>query len=602
MMRRDTLGRALETFGVALLPACLGAALGYYLSDQGTPLLPDMAALLSLLALLGALLSLLGKQLRGRTQVETPEGTRLRRRVVAALLIGALALGGRLAVHLAEQESPLTALPRAELAQAFDQDLQRYRELEVSIEDQLRRLEAQPWLGAESSGALLDADQEALLLDSFEAIWEATVELDELRRFYEDWYRFDPSRLEREWHLRSFLLTFAAELSLHQSAARLSRLVLPHEGAKKLLDAPRPERGLPRTAFSLYRQELLGTRDQARVLAGERYLQLLALASSGREETAALGLSWLWKRCEAHLRTIEQVAPIERATLLARADAQVFKRALKRAWYPAQREVAAAMGDTRARRIGWYLIPDEQQAQAMELAEPGDVLLSRKNWYLSNAGLPGFWPHALLYLGTPEELKSWSDDPEIIAWIAEESGMALDLPGLLARRHPAAWARYASTEDGHPHVVIEAISEGVSFSTMPHAAGDYLAGLRPRLSKKARAQAIVAAFSHLDKPYDFDFDFATDAALVCTELVWRSYRPGPGKEGFELPLVRLAGRMTLPANEVALLYQRQAGQPDRLFDFVFFIDASERERRTWLSDEAGFRESPARSRLDVAVR
>ncbi len=35
--------------------------------------------------------------------------------------------------------------------------------------------------------------------------------------------------------------------------------------------------------------------------------------------------------------------------------------------------------------------------------EPGDIIVARQNWYLSNIGLPGFWPHAELYVGTPEE-------------------------------------------------------------------------------------------------------------------------------------------------------------------------------------------------------
>ncbi len=598
MLDRTHIGKVLDGLGQLLLPAALGAALGYYASDQGLPLLPDMLGLLLLAGLLGVILVLAGKVLGGKAH----QGDRLRKRVVAVMVLGVLALGGRLALFYAEQDSPLTSLPREDLQQAYMVDLQRFRELDASIEATLRRLEAQPWLGPAAGSDVLDPEQELLLLDSFESLWAATVELDELRLFYEDWYRFDPSRLQRAWHLRSFLLTFAAELSLHQSAARMSTLLESNKNARKLLEAPRPERGLPRTAWSVYRQELLGTRDQTRVLAGDQYLKLLARASRGREEAAELGLSWLWRRCEAHLETIEQVAPIQRAELLARADAQVLKRSLKRAWYPAQRGVAEAMGDTRARRIGWYLIPEDQQAAAMALSEPGDILLSRKNWYLSNAGLPGFWPHALLYLGTPEQLGAWAEDPEIRAWIREESGLDLDLPGFLALRHPAAWARYASQEDGHPHVIIEAISEGVVFSTMPHAAGDYLAGMRPRLSRKARAQAIEAAFHHLDKPYDFDFDFATDAALVCTELVWRSYRPAPGKEGVELPLVSLAGRRTLPANELAKLYAEQAAGEEPFLDFVFFIDASERERRTWMEDEAAFRASPARSRLDVAVQ
>jgi hypothetical protein len=48
---------------------------------------------------------------------------------------------------------------------------------------------------------------------------------DQIRVFYEDWYRFDPSRAQRSFHLRSFLLTFAAELTLYEKGTKLAKLI-----------------------------------------------------------------------------------------------------------------------------------------------------------------------------------------------------------------------------------------------------------------------------------------------------------------------------------------------------------------------------------------
>ena len=74
---------------------------------------------------------------------------------------------------------------------------------------------------------------------------------------------------------------------------------------------------------------------------------------------------------------------------------------------------------------------------------------------------------------------------------------------------------------------------------------EYLAALRPRLDKVAKAQAITEAFTYLGKPYDYDFDFATDHALVCTELVWRAYRPREDKPGLDFDLVDVAVAETM---------------------------------------------------------
>jgi hypothetical protein len=89
---------------------------------------------------------------------------------------------------------------------------------------------------------------------------------------------------------------------------------------------------------------------------------------------------------------------------------------------------------------------------------------------------------------------------------------------------------------------------------------------------------------------------------VCSELIWRSYRPAAGKEGLELPLVEVAGRLTLPPNEIARLYAEEAGRPDRRLDFVYFLDAREREQRVVVATEVDFLASHSRFKWDVLQR
>ena len=170
-----------------------------------------------------------------------------------------------------------------------------------------------------------------------------------------------------------------------------------------------------------------------------------------------------------------------------------------------------------------------------------------------------------------------------------------------------AWRAYAAGpghEGEHPFRVIEATSEGIGFSTMEHAAGDYLAALRPRLDKVALAQSVLESFKHYQKPYDYDFDFATDHTLVCTELVWRALRPGPDKDGIDWEMVEVAGRRTLPAN--AMVEQSVAdwdsGDPagERQLDFVLFLDAREQDGVAVRAGEEAFVESWKRVKWDMA--
>ena len=92
------------------------------------------------------------------------------------------------------------------------------------------------------------------------------------------------------------------------------------------------------------------------------------------------------------------------------------------------------------------------------------------------------------------------------------------------------------------------------------------------------------------------FDFATDHALVCTELVWRSYRPDHDKAGLVLNLVEMAGRQTLPANEIAKSFANDLKRETPQFEFVCFIDANEKEKKAFFSDEEAFVESATRAK------
>jgi hypothetical protein len=598
--RRQQIGAALSWLGAAAVPLAPGAALGFYAADAGMRWLPTMLGLLLAVVVLALAAMIAGRVLQGTAVHETPRGRRVRRRVIALGGLAAIAIAARLLLFWVARPTPLTTLAPEQFNRAFAADATSYREYDETLRGLVDALAQRGRLF--EPDAVLGADDERALREAWLALHDAAFALDQIRIFYEDWWHFDPSRAERDRHLRAFLLTFAAELALYEKAARFVALVERNRNAVKFLDAPHEAAGLPAGTLSRLKQDLLGVRDHARVVAGEQYLQWLASGLDGRGQADALGVAWLWRRIEGHLAAVGELGLVTRTDLQVAADLEVFRRAVRRAWYPAQSKVAEWMGDTRVRRAGWYLIDEAQQEQMDAAAIPGDIMLSRKNWYVSNVGLPGFWPHAILYLGAPDKLAAYFDDPDVRAWVRQRSGRDEGLTDYLARTHPSVWLRYTAGTPEGPYRVIEAISEGVSLNTLAHASGDYLAVLRPRLDKRAKAQAIVEAFGHADKPYDYDFDFATDHALVCTELVWRSYRPAHDKAGLEIPLVEMAGRMTLPANAIAGLYARERGDERRQLDFVWFYDAVEHEQRAFTADEAAFARSFERVKWDLALQ
>ncbi len=150
------------------------------------------------------------------------------------------------------------------------------------------------------------------------------------------------------------------------------------------------------------------------------------------------------------------------------------------------------------------------------LLRPGDVIISRHHHAASNLFLPGYWPHASLYVG--------------------------DRPADLADASPACvhWAA--------PRRVLEAKKDGVKFRPLAETLTvDEATVLRPRLGEADINAAIARAARHAGKAYDFDFDFFRSDRLVCTEVVYRAY---DGVGGVVFELTNRFGRPTLSAEDL----------------------------------------------------
>ncbi len=231
---------------------------------------------------------------------------------------------------------------------------------------------------------------------------------------------------------------------------------------------------------------------------------------------------------------------------------------------------------------------------------PGDIIVERRNWYLSNIGLPGFWPHAELYIGTYFDMKKFFNDDAVIRYY-QSLGDYKDFMEYLRKKYPGKMRDFmATSHDRYPYQVIEAVSAGVVFNSLQEAASaDYIGVLRPKLSKLHVAKAIEEAFQYLNRPYDFDFDFLTDSSLVCSELIYKAYLEGQDKKGIALPLREIAGRKVITPNDIVEKFDREYGTPERELEFVYFLDGSENERKAFVRGEAELRASHKRLKWDI---
>ncbi|MCH9650104.1 MAG: hypothetical protein K0U98_17845 [Deltaproteobacteria bacterium] len=170
------------------------------------------------------------------------------------------------------------------------------------------------------------------------------------------------------------------------------------------------------------------------------------------------------------------------------------------------------------------------------LLRPGDVLVTRHDHAFSNLFLPGFWPHAALYVGSEED--------------RHQLGVKVD------EDRAAKWSG--------PRRVLEALKDGVLFRSLEETlAVDAMVLIRPRLERPDVAVALGRAAVHEGKLYNFDFDFFRSDRLVCTEVVYRAY---DGIGGVRIPLQHRSGRPTLSAEDLlTLALQGKGFEPVALY-------------------------------------
>lgn len=464
------------------------------------------------------------------------------------------------------------------------------------VETVRKLLKANPPPKKKKSEGELTADQRAKLL----SVWGPHVDHDLALASYQERF-LDTWRKAGEFddQTRALSMGVAALAARVSSNLDFLEIGLHSEAAEAAMEDASPEYGLSSGHFHRILIDTAKPHTQLKLQLALEALRRRLTDFRGKKRPkdvpfVAVSDKGL-KLAEDVEKRYNSVAP----RLMAKAIGQVTANQLQTLSGALVTNIALWLGDTRLRATGKSLISAEQIEWLATQAQPGDVVVERRNWYLSNLGLPGFWPHAEFYVGTPAEMAAALDkDPDVIAAYG-----AAGITGWLKANQPDEWKHYNElAADGKPHRILESISEGVLFSSLNEAAqADYVGVLRPRLSKLDRARAIAKAFAQTGKPYDFDFDFLTLDLLVCSELVYQAYLPEKSKQtGLLLPLTEVMGRKTLPPNDIIRTFDQQYGTAQQQMDFVAFLDGRESTGSAIVATEADLRASWRRPKWDLS--
>lgn len=223
------------------------------------------------------------------------------------------------------------------------------------------------------------------------------------------------------------------------------------------------------------------------------------------------------------------------------------------------------------------MIKGETLQKIKDELKPGDLIIKRNDYQLANVGIPGFWTHSGIYLGSLEELDSCFANLPILE--------GASVSHYLKENYPIIYEKMLNKQS----LIIEAIGRGVVINPVEHIAKvDYLAAMRTNLATCDLFQSLLSAFDYYGTPYDYLFDFQNDDAVVCSELIYQAFKPSAEKHGVDFILGSYQNKPFLSPNDIARHYALEFNRPNPQLKLIYFYDADRHSRRSVRRSEHAF--------------
>jgi hypothetical protein len=382
------------------------------------------------------------------------------------------------------------------------------------------------------------------------------------------YFSYIPYRLKNE-RISSFLISYSLYIKKYEIVHRIMKDVSGDSFKKKILNQYIEEAGKS-DVYSEMSTRFFEPKTRLRLTGGYYYMKFFDRSGLVSNDSYDLLFGKSSQSYDYLRKNFFGTILRSGEVLVDFAESKMFDT-----WFPIQKNIAIGMGRiilTTRGKDG--LITKDQAIEMGKYMEPGDIMLQRRNWHLSNVGIPGFWTHATLYTGDLDTMNNYFSTEFPFDGYRDFLSYIMD-------KKPNVYEKYKEKDLlGYNKSVMEAIEPGVILQSLPKSAGaDFVAVLRPRLlTKKDKMLAIIRSFDHVGKPYDFDFDFDTLDALVCSELVYDSYfeniSKGKGGLHFETSLVN--GRIIVIPLDIAKKFKSEYGNDSAELELIYFLEGNEK--------------------------
>lgn len=346
--------------------------------------------------------------------------------------------------------------------------------------------------------------------------------------------------------LRGIGISLLAALTLYGNAKELENQVLAVPEIRNLLNQGDPVRGIPVNFWDEVLREF--TKIKHRQLFDEglwKFEKLLKAQGSSLSKNDRF-LAYV----QAELAESPTVTDIRGQTSFermmrelqfqAKQGVDLLSRMLKGVKYHSTQMFVNMMSMFELRNGKLYGEPYWEEFVKARL-QPGDILLEKSPFRLTERLVPGYFAHAALYVGTQEDL------------------LKLNLLSL-----PHVRAHLSEIKRGQ--TIAEALRDGTQLNSIQKFLDiDDLVILRPKtpsIPSEDVQEAISLAFSHIGKKYDFNFDTNSWDAVTCSEMIFHSYLHVPWSYG------KVLDSYTIAPDDIAIFGGSTDPRPFSLITFI----------------------------------
>jgi hypothetical protein len=287
-------------------------------------------------------------------------------------------------------------------ASAFDEDVTAFKRLRgnlIQLTDQIERRADLFGPRPAQDATLLSPDVRGDIRSIWYALLDNYLALDALAA---KCMRFDRVNDKPE-RIRTFHLARGVFLTQYRVALEVIAVLEQNPVMDTILNEADAPLGLPEGVYGHFKYQYLN------VTKAGRYTALEAVATVYKAPRDPQLAQW----AEQDSRLILEAGKGPGPLMTLKNGLAILKSAGHDAWFPVQKGVAEWMGHTKVWRSHSYLIQPEQIQHISQVLEPGDILLERREWYLTNVGIPGFWTHAALFIGSAEQRAALSKESEV---------------------------------------------------------------------------------------------------------------------------------------------------------------------------------------------